>query len=72
MMDQAPTLAFKAFGRLRQNKRQDEPRSPGRENLCRPHTHEGTGAGHSNRNGLATLIAQGGGGGATNPMANHT
>ena len=38
MMDQAPTLAFKAFGRLRRNKRQDEPRSPGHENLCRPRT----------------------------------
>ena len=49
---------------------QEKAQKDAADSAFRSHAHEGTGAGHSNRNGLATLIAQGGGGGATNPMAN--
>ena len=49
---------------------QEKAQKDAADSAFRSHAHEGTGAGHSNRNGLATLIAQGGGGGATNPMVN--
>ena len=49
---------------------QEKAKKDASDSAFRSHAHEGTGAGHSNRNGLATLIAQGGGGGATNPMEN--